>query len=307
VNRCERNERTSRLIYTEAKGQSGRRYRYFLCRGRQEGVCDLPYLPADVVEQAIVDHYADLQLPADFVSEVRDRLETTLSDEQGDTKILHASLTKRLTELESKESRLIDLAADGTLPEATIKAKLRELQEDRKRIEADLSGTGAELAVGVEVFLSALDLVADPVKFYGEGNDNIRRTLNQTFFNRFYLDDEGVRGDSLKPPFVEFRRAAELRSAKRAHAVKLTTADATKRGLRKVEASDRAHSVDYSLYSSDVAPTLASVLSDAGSSKANLVELPGIEPGSYGIPSRLLRAQSAMSLLGSPGHANSPG
>jgi hypothetical protein len=36
------------------------------------------------------------------------------------------------------------------------------------------------------------------------------------------------------------------------------------------------------------------------------VELPGIEPGSYGIPSRLLRAQFAMPLLGSPGHANKP-
>src|ERR1700758_587444 len=34
------------------------------------------------------------------------------------------------------------------------------------------------------------------------------------------------------------------------------------------------------------------------------VELPGIEPGSYGIPSRLLRAQFAMPLLGSPVHAN---
>src|SRR6476619_2197561 len=39
----------------------------------------------------------------------------------------------------------------------------------------------------------------------------------------------------------------------------------------------------------------------------SLVELPGIEPGSYGIPSRLLRAQSAMSLLGSPDHANKSG
>ena len=35
-----------------------------------------------------------------------------------------------------------------------------------------------------------------------------------------------------------------------------------------------------------------------------LVELPGIEPGSYGIPSRLLRAQFAMPLLGSPSLAN---
>jgi hypothetical protein len=37
-----------------------------------------------------------------------------------------------------------------------------------------------------------------------------------------------------------------------------------------------------------------------------LVELPGIEPGSYGIPSRLLRAQFAMPLLGSLGLANKP-
>ena len=37
------------------------------------------------------------------------------------------------------------------------------------------------------------------------------------------------------------------------------------------------------------------------------VELPGIEPGSYGIPSRLLRAQFAMPLLGSPDHANKSG
>jgi hypothetical protein len=36
------------------------------------------------------------------------------------------------------------------------------------------------------------------------------------------------------------------------------------------------------------------------------VELPGIEPGSYGIPSRLLRAQFAMPLLGSLSHANKP-
>ena len=65
--RCERNERTSRLSYTEARGRSGRRYGYFLCRGRQDGICDLPYLPADGVEPAIIDHYASLAL-ADILS-----------------------------------------------------------------------------------------------------------------------------------------------------------------------------------------------------------------------------------------------
>jgi site-specific DNA recombinase len=186
-----------------------------------------------------------------------------------------------LTELESKESRLIDLAADGTLPQATIKAKLRQLQADRKRIEASLSGTGAELAVGVQVLLSALDLVADIAKFYGEGNDNIRRTLNQTFFNCFYPDDGGVRGDSLKPPFADLHRAAELQSAGRANVVPLTTAK-TKRGLRNPETSDRASGATNDHFYSGSALALADILSDPGSSKASLVELRvelrGLEP-----------------------------
>jgi site-specific DNA recombinase len=278
--RCERHERTSRLIYTEARGRSGRRYGYFLCRGRQDGVCDLPHLPAEVVEQAIVDHYADLQLPADFAAEVRTRLETALSDEQGDVKALHAGLTKRLKDLDAKESRLLDLAADGTLPQAKIKAKLRQLQADRQEIEAGLSSTSAELAVGVDVLLSALDLVADPSKLYGEGNDTVRRNLNQTFFNRFYLDEQGVREDSLKPPFDDFRRAMRLRSG-RIDAFQPTAAT-TKQGSRNAEASNRVQATNDRFYSG-VAPTLAGVLSDPGSSKATLVERAGLEPATNGL------------------------
>ncbi len=38
-----------------------------------------------------------------------------------------------------------------------------------------------------------------------------------------------------------------------------------------------------------------------------LVELPGIEPGSSAASSGLLRVQSAVPLLGSPGPADKPG
>jgi site-specific DNA recombinase len=276
--RCERHERTSRLIYTEAKGHNGTRYGYFLCRGRQDGVCDLPYLPAEGVEQAILDHYVELKLPADFATEVRHRLETALDVEQRDMKTLHAGLTKRLKDLDAKANRLLDLAADGTLPLAKIKSKVREIESDRKHVEAGLSTTATELAVGVEVLLGALDLVAEPARLYREGNDDIRRNLNQTFFHQIYLDEEGVSGDALNPPFADLREAFQLRSARRANVVKLTSAT-TKRGLRNAEAPNRARGTGSTPYSSSgLGPTLADVLSDPGSSKASLVELPGIEP-----------------------------
>jgi site-specific DNA recombinase len=274
--RCESNERTSRLIYTEARGQSGRRYGYFLCRGRQDGFCDLPYLPAEAVERAIVDHYADLQLPADFAAMVRKRLETALSDQQGDVKALHAGLNKRLKDLDAKESRLLDLAADSTLPQSKIKEKLRQIQADRVEIEAGLSSTAAELAVGLEVLVSALDLVKDAERFYRDGNDNVRRMLNQTFFDRFYLDERGVSGDALNPPFDDFRRAARPGAIKSVAAAQLTGATTNQDSLPgALERAQDRHSY------SGLAPTLADILSGAGSSKNSLVELPGIEPAAY--------------------------
>jgi site-specific DNA recombinase len=76
--RCHARGRTSRLIYTEAKGRSGQYYGYFLCRARQDGDCNLPHLPAWQVEDAIAAHYASLQIPDDFATAVRDQLTATL-------------------------------------------------------------------------------------------------------------------------------------------------------------------------------------------------------------------------------------
>ncbi len=116
--RCERNERTSRLIYTEAKNRFGNRYGYFLCRGRQDGDCDLPYLRADKVEQAIVNHYATLNLPTNFVDDIRQLLNEALGEEQRSVAELHAAVSRKLKELEKKEDRLLDLLADDQLPQS---------------------------------------------------------------------------------------------------------------------------------------------------------------------------------------------
>jgi hypothetical protein len=50
--RCEH-----RFIVQRASGNGGE-YFYFFCRGRQEGLCDAPYLNVPAVEEAVLDHYA---------------------------------------------------------------------------------------------------------------------------------------------------------------------------------------------------------------------------------------------------------
>jgi hypothetical protein len=154
--RCERHERTSRLVYTEAKNRFGTRYGYFLRRGRQDGICDLPYLPADKVEQVIVDHYGTLKLPITYITDVRQLIEAALGDEQRSTVELHAALSSKLKTLEAREDRLLDLLADDALPAVKVKEKLRTVQAERNAAQASLANTSAELAAGAGVLLDAL-------------------------------------------------------------------------------------------------------------------------------------------------------
>lgn len=134
--RCHTAGRTSRLIYTEATGRGGR-YGYFLCRSRQEGLCDLPHLAVAQVEEAIAAHYSLLRVPEDFADAVRDELETTMTDQQQLTQELHTTLTRQLTKLEAREERLIDLAADGVLTRAKIQQRSNTIQLERTRIQAN--------------------------------------------------------------------------------------------------------------------------------------------------------------------------
>lgn len=162
------------------------------------------------LEQAVIDHYATFQLGEDFATECRvpsAELDAALADAQGSEREAHAALTRRLNELNEKESRLIDLAADGTLPAAKIRTKLNEIKIDRARIEAGLTTTSEQLSLGAGVLRDALHLVADTHQLYTSGNNQVRRNFNDTFFQKLYIDDCEVVRDELKPPFAELTEA----------------------------------------------------------------------------------------------------
>ena len=275
--RCEQHGRSTRLIYTEAKGRGGR-YSYFLCRGRQEAVCDLPYLPAADVENAVAEHYRTLKLPTEFIQTVRELLDATLADDQTSTRELHTRLQRHLKELDDKEERLIDLAADGMLNQDRIKSRLRSLQADRASTQASLGSTSAELATGAKLLNDALDLVADPYQMYlrAASVPAARRSMNQTFYQSFHLDQVGVTADVKNPPFDDFDNGAQVfRQLKARSSDNQSNAspptETTKKDPRITDVLDH-------LRQSSSEPTLAGVLSVQSSSTDSLVELRGIEP-----------------------------
>jgi len=59
---------------------------------------------------------------------VEGRVRETMADEQRAAQLLRANLDTELTRLHAAEERLIDLAAEGTLPVGTVRSRLTKLQ-----------------------------------------------------------------------------------------------------------------------------------------------------------------------------------
>ena len=278
--RCHRQDRTSRLIYTEATGKNGQRYGYYLCRSRQESLCDLPHLPIAQVEDAIAAHYSHrLDLADDFTSEIKTRLAEAMAEHLQLTQELRAALTKQLAKLETREERLIDLAADGQLTRAKIQQRSNAIHLERARIQAQLTDTGNQLELGAQRLTECLDWARDAAQLYHTAPDDTRRIINQSFYQRFYLDDDGnyatISRDVLTAPYDEitdafwvYRRQKQLTFGNRTKSPQEDTGSTNENGpdlpIRPVP--------------DNRTPVLADIFQDKVSSKRVMVELRGSEP-----------------------------
>ncbi len=111
---CDRCHR--RLMIMRGKSKSGVLYFYYICRGREDHTCDLPYLKVADVETAVLQHYAHIQIPKDLQTLLVTKMDKAATDGRTTTKQLHTQLTKRLRLLDTQEDRFLDLVGDPDWP-----------------------------------------------------------------------------------------------------------------------------------------------------------------------------------------------
>jgi site-specific DNA recombinase len=284
--RCDDAGRQHRLIYTEAKGRNGELYAYYLCRGRQEGHCDLPFLAVDLLEDAVVREYANLRYPADVLAGMREAVIAARNNEQQTTRTVRDNLAKQLARLDVQEERLLDLAADGTTTAAKVRARLNKIGLERRRVTEHLNHSENRLTQGADLIDTALDLLEQPQQLYRASTDDGRRLLNQTFYDRLLIDEGHVIRAIHQPPFSDLHALAE--SWNTTNLGQGMDAAQRNRGRSQMTLEPTPAAL------TPVASLSAGLPSDHVSSKAILVEVAGIEPASFGEQSGLLRAQRAV-------------
>jgi site-specific DNA recombinase len=272
---CHKQGIDSRLVVQRSKGNGGEYY-YFFCMGRQRHICRAAHQPIGYVEDAILEHYKTIQMPTALAGRIKSKLEETLTDEERSSRLLADQYIVEIKALEMHEENLLDLAAQGEMPKDKIRERLAKIAARRNEVADSIATSSRDLSTGAQVIRGALHLLEDPAALYRQSNDAGKRALNQAIFERLYVYDSRVTDDVLAGPFAELlytrRRDVSYRNRSR-------TPRTTKDALMGVQSR-----------SVNKAGLLARALSGRGSSKAAMVEVPGIEPGSNGDDQGLLRA-----------------
>lgn len=256
-------------------------------------------------------HYTTKKHSPEFLRAFRALMADTVGDADEAQRLLKKQLDSQLAALDVQEENLLDLAADGTVASAKIKARLRKIGQERERLVTQRDAVTVDLTAGARFLDAQLSLLENPHELYKDTTDEVRRRLNQAVFGAIYITDEDVIGSRLTAPHGElFAAEAAYQAATLGldqDAIRRHFAAAFALGQGTIPTKDKETAPKGGLFAdySTVATTAWSSLftgSAAGavSSKPPMVELGGIEPPSNAEILRLLRAQSVETFCSAP-------
>ncbi len=108
--------------------------------------CDHPYVPVDVMEQAVEQHYAHaVILPDDMKATVREAVQSAVDEQFVLTDEMRDQFTRQLEKLDSKESYFLDLAAEEGWPKDKLREKINGIRDERKKITRQLQTATTQL------------------------------------------------------------------------------------------------------------------------------------------------------------------
>lgn len=182
----------SRLVYSVNTGAQGVAYEYYMCLGRQTKTtnCTVPVLPVDKVEDAVeraweTEHAAwkTSALPA-----IRERLVEHLRSIRDASTRNTTALQRRIDKVQRDRYKWAENAMEGIVPADIAREKQAALARQLANLESELKALEAA-GVDTETTLErVIDLISDPAHAYSGLEPGLRRTYNQAWFTKIYID-----------------------------------------------------------------------------------------------------------------------
>jgi site-specific DNA recombinase len=198
----------SPLCVTHAKGRGGT-YPYYFCLGRHQKrtTCMLRHRPIELVEHQIEDHYKQVQLSAEGLELTAADVLDALLDQQATIEDERERQALRLRQLEDEQMKLLHAHYADAIPVDLLK-------REQVRIGQELVSTRALLEVSVtssqrleETAKAAVRLAANCHATYLAAAPAARRLMNNAFFKKILVTEDGVVGWEYSEPFAALMAA----------------------------------------------------------------------------------------------------
>jgi len=196
----------SRMVYSRNTGRHGDTYEYFFCMGKKNKThrCPRPYVKLPAIEQGVIDFYGSLQLTPERADQIRTVVRVELTGNRDEAVRDMAAARKRREKADHERQKLLEAHYAGAIPLDMMKSEMDRLTREVNQAEtteaaAKLSLTDLDQQLG-----RALDIATHCARLYEVAKAPTRRMMNQGFFRRLYVAQDGSIEDAeLNEPFVQ--------------------------------------------------------------------------------------------------------
>jgi site-specific DNA recombinase len=197
--RCE-----SRLGFGYSRGTGGV-YAYFFCLGRNKKRtdCDLPYLPAERMEEYVIRHWQKQRLAPELIDYIRTSITEERVEQKSKDERLLLSQRRRLVKLDRQRQKLIDAYMAEAIPVADLKKRQEAVAVEERDAERLIKLASVNHELFEQRLEIALGLLEHCDRLYIGADEKTRQALNQAFFSELFMDKDGVKRAVLASPFAE--------------------------------------------------------------------------------------------------------
>jgi hypothetical protein len=196
----------SRLIFSRNKGRGGT-YDYFVCIGRhrKRNDCSRKAILVSRVETGIEAFYHTFEVPPERVEEIKATVTEEFARLQAVAETDMARARRRLQQVKDQRQKLLDAHYAGAIPADMLKVEMQRQTAELAASERELTTASTNLTDLETQLGRALAAAGHCAEAYQEAPAAVRRQLNQGFFEKLYIaEDGGVQGVDLHEPFAVY-------------------------------------------------------------------------------------------------------
>lgn len=217
-------------MFSRNRGRGGV-YDYFDCLSKKtkKRPCSRRMIRLEKVESAVERFYSRFRITTERADLIREGVLEELAADRDDAVRAERQARQQLQQLDCQQAKLLEAYYAGAMPIALMKAEMERLTRDKARAEQTLAVT-AKSTVDLERRLNAaLSIASRCDRQYGSAPPAQRRLLNQGFFKKLFIDQDGdVERFEMTEPFATLldRNLVDDLAARRAEKLEGMLADA---------------------------------------------------------------------------------